>query len=52
MEGEAGEPKEYLEIERLNDKLDSFEYSFRKASISRASALRVRGFDFDRGKFS
>merc|ERR1719310_2024474 len=40
---EEGEPKEYLEIERLNDKLDSFEYSFRKASISRASALRARG---------
>ena len=35
-------PKEYLEIERLNEKLGSFEYSFRKASTSPASALRVK----------
>ena len=35
-------PKEYLQIERLNTKLQSFEYSFTKASISKASALRTR----------
>jgi hypothetical protein len=35
-------PKEFLEIERLNEKLGSFEYSFRKASTSPASALRVK----------
>ena len=37
-----GEPKEFLKIEKLNSKLDSYEYSFRKASLSKASALRAR----------
>ena len=41
--GQSGEPKEYLTIERLNSKLQSFEYSFEKASVSKASALRTRG---------
>ena len=36
-------PKEYLEIEKLNDKLQSFEYSFAKNSLSEASAKRTRG---------
>lgn len=36
-------PKEYLEIEKLNSKLESYEFSFTKASISKSSALRKRG---------
>ena len=38
----TNEPKEFLEIEKLNDKLRSFEYSFDKASTSQASALRSK----------
>ena len=41
--GVSAEPKEYLQIEKLNSKLESYEYSFRKASISKSSALRIRG---------
>ena len=40
--GMTNEPKEYLEIERLNEKLQSFEFSFQKASVSSASALRKK----------
>ena len=40
--GVGGEPKEYLQIEKLNEKLTSFEYSLRKASVSPASAKRER----------
>ncbi|EOD30496.1 hypothetical protein EMIHUDRAFT_456568 [Emiliania huxleyi CCMP1516] len=40
--GVGGEPKEYLQIEKLNEKLTSFEYSLRKASVSPASATRER----------
>ena len=41
--GVDGGPKEYLEIEKLNEKLQSFEYSFAKNSLSEASAKRSRG---------
>ena len=40
--GVSNEPKEFLQIERLNEKLNSFEYSFRKVSTSPGSALRVK----------
>lgn len=40
--GMTNEPKEFLEIERLNEKLTSFEFSFRKAETSAGSALRVK----------
>mmetsp|Transcript_142085 Transcript_142085/g.250550 ORF Transcript_142085/g.250550 Transcript_142085/m.250550 type:complete len:756 (-) Transcript_142085:184-2451(-) len=39
--GFGKEPKEFLEIERLNDKLQSFDYSLTKAMISKESALRA-----------
>eukprot|EP00967_Tisochrysis_lutea_P108155 scaffold167392_cov31-Tisochrysis_lutea.AAC.1 len=38
--GLSKEPKEFLSIERLNNKLQSFDYSFEKATISREAALR------------
>lgn len=38
--GETDEPEEFLTIERLNDKLESYEYSFNKASVSKTAALR------------
>eukprot|EP00966_Prymnesium_polylepis_P293898 6787644-Prymnesium_polylepis.1 len=38
----TNDPKEYLQIEKLNDKLTSFEYSFQKASTSKVSALRAK----------
>ena len=40
--GMTNEPKEYLTIERLNDKLTSFEYSFQKAATSPGSAQRKK----------
>ena len=36
----AKEPKEYLKVERLNAKFDSFDYSLTKAVVSKDSALR------------
>ena len=39
--GLGKEPKEYLAIERLNAKLQSFDYSFAKATASKESALRA-----------
>mmetsp|Transcript_58854 Transcript_58854/g.110798 ORF Transcript_58854/g.110798 Transcript_58854/m.110798 type:complete len:1698 (+) Transcript_58854:62-5155(+) len=39
--GFGKEPKEFLEIERLNDKLQSFDYSLTKAMTSKESALRA-----------
>jgi signal peptide peptidase SppA len=39
--GLGKEPKEYLVIERLNAKLQSFDYSFAKATASKDSALRA-----------
>ena len=37
--GLGKEPKEYLAIERLNAKLQSFDYSFAKAATSKEKAL-------------
>ena len=34
------EPKEFLKIERLNEKLDSYDYSLAKATTSKEAALR------------
>eukprot|EP00427_Karlodinium_veneficum_P040771 CAMPEP_0169266856 /NCGR_PEP_ID=MMETSP1016-20121227/46712_1 /TAXON_ID=342587 /ORGANISM="Karlodinium micrum, Strain CCMP2283" /LENGTH=616 /DNA_ID=CAMNT_0009350973 /DNA_START=78 /DNA_END=1928 /DNA_ORIENTATION=- len=34
------EPEEFLKIERLNDKLESYAYSFEKATASKTAALR------------
>lgn len=39
--GLGKEPKEYLAIERLNAKLQSFDYSFAKATTSKETALRA-----------
>jgi hypothetical protein len=39
--GMLKEPKEFLKIELLNNKLQSFDYSFDKATISKESALRA-----------
>merc|ERR1740139_1307336 len=39
--GLSKEPKEYLAIERLNAKLQSFDYSFAKATTSKETALRA-----------
>jgi signal peptide peptidase SppA len=39
--GLGKEPKEYLVIERLNAKLQSFDYSFAKATASKETALRA-----------
>jgi len=36
---ELGAPKEYLTIERLNDRLDSFTFSLEKATVAPAAAL-------------
>jgi len=36
----TSEPKEYLDVERLNEKLSSYEYSLQKATISKEAALR------------
>lgn len=38
--GLTNEPKEFLKVERLNDKLQSFTYSMEKASTGKATALR------------
>eukprot|EP00284_Hemiselmis_tepida_P018687 CAMPEP_0174938728 /NCGR_PEP_ID=MMETSP1355-20121228/64392_1 /TAXON_ID=464990 /ORGANISM="Hemiselmis tepida, Strain CCMP443" /LENGTH=247 /DNA_ID=CAMNT_0016185677 /DNA_START=26 /DNA_END=766 /DNA_ORIENTATION=+ len=44
-----GEPVEYLKIERLNDKLDSFQYSLSKVEKGRKAALaEKRKSDFER----
>ena len=40
--GMSNDPKEYLKIEKLNDKLTSFEFSFQKATASKVSALRAK----------
>ena len=40
LAGVSREPKEYLKIERLNAKLDSYDYSLAKATVSRDSAMR------------
>jgi len=39
--GMSKEPKEYLKVERLNNKLQSFDYSLGKATVSKESALRT-----------
>ena len=38
--GLSKEPREFLKIERLNTKLNSFNYSLEKATVSKDSALR------------
>jgi len=43
-----GEPKQYLKIERLNDKLESYKYSLKKATGSQRAALAEQ----QRAKFS
>eukprot|EP00965_Chrysotila_dentata_P213795 6187841-Pleurochrysis_carterae.AAC.2 len=35
------EPKEFLSISQLSSKLDSFDYSLEKASVSKEAALRT-----------
>jgi len=40
--GVSDEPKEYLKIEKMNEKLLSYEYSFTKASVSPQTAKRTQ----------
>jgi hypothetical protein len=42
MGQKPGEPLEYLKVQRLNDKLDSFRYSLQKAEEGPRAALRER----------
>jgi len=51
--GMSKEPKEFLSISQLSSKLDSFDYSLEKASVSKEAALRTnlrRRFERTLGK--
>lgn len=48
-EGEEQEPQEFLKVERLNDRLESYVYSISKAASGKAAALAARrSRDFER----